>query len=167
MSLGEIISRSLLGNMSVSPRMSDRRWLEWYEYGFPVSAPPAPFKINWSISSLWFVSVPLLMRMWAQIYYCAQFESLHVCLTSWCSRRRIVLFCVTSADDVMMETVVEVSTECGPMEEETFPIPPGCEPVAKKKRGGQCQHSSPVVTQPFILFTVYWCSVFHSKAVKL
>ncbi|CAI5677296.1 ETS-related transcription factor Elf-2a isoform X1 [Oreochromis aureus] len=42
----------------------------------------------------------------------------------------------STADDVMMETVVEVSTECGPMEEETFPIPPGCEPVAKKKRGG-------------------------------
>uniref|UniRef100_A0AAX7UF15 ETS domain-containing protein n=1 Tax=Astatotilapia calliptera TaxID=8154 RepID=A0AAX7UF15_ASTCA len=43
---------------------------------------------------------------------------------------------VTETDDVMMETVVEVSTECGPMEEESFPIPPGCEPVAKKKRGG-------------------------------
>ncbi|XP_068508026.1 ETS-related transcription factor Elf-2 isoform X4 [Syngnathus scovelli] len=39
--------------------------------------------------------------------------------------------------DVMMETVVEVSTECGPMEEEeSFPIPPDCEPVAKRKRGG-------------------------------
>ncbi|XP_068508023.1 ETS-related transcription factor Elf-2 isoform X2 [Syngnathus scovelli] len=38
--------------------------------------------------------------------------------------------------DVMMETVVEVSTECGPMEEEeSFPIPPDCEPVAKRKRG--------------------------------
>lgn len=61
-----------------------------------------------------------------------------------------MLFCVTSADDVMMETVVEVSTECGPMEEESFPIPPGCEPVAKKKRGGQCQHSSPVVTFYFV-----------------
>uniref|UniRef100_A0A3Q0S582 E74-like factor 2a (ets domain transcription factor) n=1 Tax=Amphilophus citrinellus TaxID=61819 RepID=A0A3Q0S582_AMPCI len=47
-----------------------------------------------------------------------------------------VVFCVTPADDVMMETVVEVSTECGPIEEETFPIPPDCEPVAKKKRGG-------------------------------
>lgn len=42
----------------------------------------------------------------------------------------------STADDVMMETVVEVSTECGPIEEETFPIPPDCEPVAKKKRGG-------------------------------
>uniref|UniRef100_A0A8C4GK65 E74 like ETS transcription factor 2 n=1 Tax=Dicentrarchus labrax TaxID=13489 RepID=A0A8C4GK65_DICLA len=38
--------------------------------------------------------------------------------------------------DVMMETVVEVSTECGPIEEESFPIPPECEPAAKKKRGG-------------------------------
>ncbi|XP_051915704.1 ETS-related transcription factor Elf-2-like isoform X1 [Hippocampus zosterae] len=42
-----------------------------------------------------------------------------------------------TADDVMMETIVEVSTECGPMEEEeSFPIPPDNEPVAKKKRGG-------------------------------
>ncbi|KAM6924030.1 uncharacterized protein FYW49_006466 [Xenentodon cancila] len=42
-----------------------------------------------------------------------------------------------AAEDVMMETVVEVSTECGPIEEETFPIPPECEPAAKKKRGGR------------------------------
>ncbi|CAJ1058012.1 ETS-related transcription factor Elf-2a isoform X1 [Xyrichtys novacula] len=41
-----------------------------------------------------------------------------------------------TAEDVMMETVVEVSTECGPIEEESFPIPPECEPAAKKKRGG-------------------------------
>ncbi|XP_061542668.1 ETS-related transcription factor Elf-2-like isoform X1 [Phycodurus eques] len=42
-----------------------------------------------------------------------------------------------TAEDVMMETVVEVSTECGPIEEEeSFPIPPDCEPVTKKKRGG-------------------------------
>lgn len=41
-----------------------------------------------------------------------------------------------TAEDVMMETVVEVSTECGPIEEESFPIPPDCEPTAKKKRGG-------------------------------
>ncbi|XP_072252398.1 ETS-related transcription factor Elf-2a isoform X2 [Leuresthes tenuis] len=41
-----------------------------------------------------------------------------------------------STEDVMMETVVEVSTECGPIEEESFPIPPECEPAAKKKRGG-------------------------------
>ncbi|XP_028315206.1 ETS-related transcription factor Elf-2-like isoform X3 [Gouania willdenowi] len=41
-----------------------------------------------------------------------------------------------SSEDVMMETVVEVSTECGPLEEETFPIPPDCEPATKKKRGG-------------------------------
>ncbi|XP_023131809.2 ETS-related transcription factor Elf-2a isoform X1 [Amphiprion ocellaris] len=41
-----------------------------------------------------------------------------------------------TAEDVMMETVVEVSTECGPIEEESFPIPPDCEPAAKKKRGG-------------------------------
>ncbi|XP_056295911.1 ETS-related transcription factor Elf-2-like isoform X2 [Pseudoliparis swirei] len=42
-----------------------------------------------------------------------------------------------NAEDVMMETVVEVSTECGPMEEEeSFPIPPECEPAVKRKRGG-------------------------------
>ncbi|XP_070693156.1 ETS-related transcription factor Elf-2a isoform X2 [Pempheris klunzingeri] len=41
-----------------------------------------------------------------------------------------------NTEDVMMETVVEVSTECGPIEEESFPIPPDCEPTAKKKRGG-------------------------------
>ncbi|XP_019939951.1 ETS-related transcription factor Elf-2a isoform X2 [Paralichthys olivaceus] len=40
-----------------------------------------------------------------------------------------------NTEDVMMETVVEVSTECGPIEEESFPIPPDCEPAAKKKRG--------------------------------
>lgn len=38
---------------------------------------------------------------------------------------------------MMMETVVEVSTECGPIEEESFPIASECEPAAKKKRGGQ------------------------------
>ncbi|XP_054879267.1 ETS-related transcription factor Elf-2a isoform X3 [Poeciliopsis prolifica] len=42
----------------------------------------------------------------------------------------------STAEDVMMETVVEVSTECGPIEEDSFPIPPECEPAAKKKRGG-------------------------------
>lgn len=47
-----------------------------------------------------------------------------------------------SAEDVMMETVVEVSTECGPIEEDSFPIPPDGEPAAKKKRGGQCGHFS-------------------------
>uniref|UniRef100_UPI0037E9BDB9 ETS-related transcription factor Elf-2a isoform X2 n=1 Tax=Semicossyphus pulcher TaxID=241346 RepID=UPI0037E9BDB9 len=41
-----------------------------------------------------------------------------------------------NTEDVMMETVVEVSTECGPIEEESFPIPPECEPAAKKKKGG-------------------------------
>ncbi|XP_042349461.1 ETS-related transcription factor Elf-2-like isoform X2 [Plectropomus leopardus] len=41
-----------------------------------------------------------------------------------------------NTEDVMMETVVEVSTECGPIEEESFPIPPDCEPAAKKKKGG-------------------------------
>ncbi|XP_061835617.1 ETS-related transcription factor Elf-2a isoform X1 [Nerophis lumbriciformis] len=42
-----------------------------------------------------------------------------------------------TAEDVMMETVVEVSTECGSLEEEeSFPIPPDCEPAAKRKRGG-------------------------------
>lgn len=52
-----------------------------------------------------------------------------------------VVFCLNPAEDVMMETVVEVSTECGTIEEESFPIPPECEPAAKKKRGGQCQCS--------------------------
>ncbi|PWA32484.1 hypothetical protein CCH79_00016655 [Gambusia affinis] len=42
----------------------------------------------------------------------------------------------STVEDVMMETVVEVSTECGPIEEDSFPIPPDCEPAAKKKRGG-------------------------------
>uniref|UniRef100_A0A671VT61 Uncharacterized protein n=1 Tax=Sparus aurata TaxID=8175 RepID=A0A671VT61_SPAAU len=46
------------------------------------------------------------------------------------------LCALNPAEDVMMETVVEVSTECGPIEEESFPIPPDCEPAAKKKRGG-------------------------------
>lgn len=35
-----------------------------------------------------------------------------------------------------METVVEVSTECAAIEEETFPIAQECETTAKKKRGG-------------------------------
>uniref|UniRef100_A0A8C7SS43 E74-like factor 2a (ets domain transcription factor) n=1 Tax=Oncorhynchus mykiss TaxID=8022 RepID=A0A8C7SS43_ONCMY len=40
--------------------------------------------------------------------------------------------------DVMMETVVEVSTECEPIEEDSFPIPPDYEPPsAKKKKGGR------------------------------
>ncbi|KAL6118073.1 elf2 [Pungitius sinensis] len=42
----------------------------------------------------------------------------------------------STAEDVMMETVVEVSTECGAIEEESFPIPPDCEPTVKRKRGG-------------------------------
>lgn len=43
-----------------------------------------------------------------------------------------------TADDVMMETVVEVSTECAAIEEEeTFPMAPDCEPTAKKKKGGR------------------------------
>ncbi|XP_029703020.1 ETS-related transcription factor Elf-2a isoform X4 [Takifugu rubripes] len=41
-----------------------------------------------------------------------------------------------STEDVMMETVVEVSTECTPVEEESFPIPSECEPAGKKRRGG-------------------------------
>uniref|UniRef100_A0A674A4U0 E74-like factor 2a (ets domain transcription factor) n=1 Tax=Salmo trutta TaxID=8032 RepID=A0A674A4U0_SALTR len=41
-------------------------------------------------------------------------------------------------EDVMMETVVEVSTECEPIEEDSFPIPPDYEPPsAKKKKGGR------------------------------
>ena len=48
------------------------------------------------------------------------------------------IFSCNPSEDVMMETVVEVSTECGPIEEESFPIPPDCEPAAKKKRGGEC-----------------------------
>lgn len=43
-----------------------------------------------------------------------------------------------STDDVMMETVVEVSTECAAIEEEeTFPMAPDGEPTAKKKKGGR------------------------------
>nr|XP_046180577.1 ETS-related transcription factor Elf-2-like isoform X1 [Oncorhynchus gorbuscha] len=43
-----------------------------------------------------------------------------------------------TVEDVMMETVVEVSTECEPMEEDSFPIPPDYEPPsAKKKKGGR------------------------------
>ncbi|XP_056137420.1 ETS-related transcription factor Elf-2a [Lampris incognitus] len=41
-----------------------------------------------------------------------------------------------TVEDVMMETVVEVSTECGPIEEDSFPIPSECETAAKRKRGG-------------------------------
>ncbi|KAG7273605.1 hypothetical protein CRUP_011034 [Coryphaenoides rupestris] len=41
-----------------------------------------------------------------------------------------------SVEDVMMETVVEVSTECAPVEEDPFPIPSECEPATKKRRGG-------------------------------
>ncbi|XP_061691743.1 ETS-related transcription factor Elf-2-like isoform X4 [Syngnathoides biaculeatus] len=44
---------------------------------------------------------------------------------------------IAETEDVMMETVVEVSTECGPIEEEeSFPIPPDCETVTKKKKAG-------------------------------
>ncbi|XP_068437961.1 ETS-related transcription factor Elf-2-like isoform X2 [Clinocottus analis] len=50
-----------------------------------------------------------------------------------------------NAEDVMMETVVEVSTECVPLEEEeSFPIPPDCEPAVKRKRGGR----KPKTNQP-------------------
>ncbi|XP_031694292.1 ETS-related transcription factor Elf-2-like isoform X2 [Anarrhichthys ocellatus] len=49
-----------------------------------------------------------------------------------------------NTEDVMMETVVEVSTECGPIEEESFPIPPDCEPAVKRKRGGR----KPKTNQP-------------------
>ncbi|KAL0974225.1 hypothetical protein UPYG_G00217390 [Umbra pygmaea] len=43
-----------------------------------------------------------------------------------------------TVEDVMMETVVEVSTECSPLEEDSFPVPPDCEPPsAKKKKGGR------------------------------
>ncbi|XP_023845733.1 ETS-related transcription factor Elf-2 isoform X1 [Salvelinus sp. IW2-2015] len=43
-----------------------------------------------------------------------------------------------TVEDVMMETVVEVSTECEPIEEDSFPIPPDYEPPsAKKKKGGR------------------------------
>lgn len=42
----------------------------------------------------------------------------------------------------MMETVVEVSTECTPVEEESFPIPSECETAGKKRRGGYCYSAS-------------------------
>lgn len=57
----------------------------------------------------------------------------------------------------MMETVVEVSTECGPIEEESFPIPPDCEPAVKKKRGGQCWYRG----ETRVL--LYWCYTFNLK----
>uniref|UniRef100_A0A8C7DD73 E74-like factor 2a (ets domain transcription factor) n=1 Tax=Oncorhynchus kisutch TaxID=8019 RepID=A0A8C7DD73_ONCKI len=41
-----------------------------------------------------------------------------------------------TVEDVMMETVVEVSTECEPMEEDSFPIPPDYEPPSAKKKKG-------------------------------
>ncbi|XP_030224768.1 ETS-related transcription factor Elf-2 isoform X2 [Gadus morhua] len=41
-----------------------------------------------------------------------------------------------NSEDVMMETVVEVSTECAPVEEDSFPVPSECEPAVKKRRGG-------------------------------
>ncbi|XP_070959660.1 ETS-related transcription factor Elf-2-like isoform X2 [Oncorhynchus clarkii lewisi] len=45
---------------------------------------------------------------------------------------------INTVEDVMMETVVEVSTECEPIEEDSFPIPPDYEPPsAKKKKGGR------------------------------
>lgn len=60
-------------------------------------------------------------------------------------RLQLICECVLclTAEDVMMETVVEVSTECGPIEEESFPIPPDCEPAVKRKRGGQCHYNTP------------------------
>lgn len=51
--------------------------------------------------------------------------------------------CLLPAEDVMMETVVEVSTECGPIEEDAFPIAADCEPAAKKKRGGEFGPADP------------------------
>lgn len=65
--------------------------------------------------------------------------SICVLLFLRCANVNVVL-CLTPAEDVMMETVVEVSTECGPIEEESFPIPSECEPATKKKRGGQCHY---------------------------
>ncbi|CAL8267488.1 unnamed protein product [Boreogadus saida] len=41
------------------------------------------------------------------------------------------------SEDVMMETVVEVSTECAPVEEDSFPVPSECEPVKKRRGGGR------------------------------
>lgn len=49
--------------------------------------------------------------------------------------KTIVSVCV-SVEDVMMETVVEVSTECEPIEEDSFPIPPDYEPPSAKKKKG-------------------------------
>lgn len=64
------------------------------------------------------------------------------------------------AEDVMMETVVEVSTECGPIEEESFPIPSECEPAAKKKRGGQC-HLTELDLDLIMHFVVAQIPIFH------
>lgn len=57
-----------------------------------------------------------------------------------------------------METVVEVSTEVGAIEEESFPIPPDCEPAAKKKRGGGCLFTTADVF--FLLSERHLLSVF-------
>lgn len=68
----------------------------------------------------------------------------------------MLCICLAPTEDVMMETVVEVSTECGPIEEESFPIPPDCEPAVKKKRGGEysldCsqKHKSGSSTEPSV-----------------
>lgn len=62
---------------------------------------------------------------------------MHLPLSRTLAILNVVFF--VSAEDVMMETVVEVSTECGPIEEDSFPIASECEPAAKKKRGGGCQ----------------------------
>ncbi|KAJ8015628.1 hypothetical protein DPEC_G00028080 [Dallia pectoralis] len=53
-----------------------------------------------------------------------------------------------TVEDVMMETVVEVSTECAPIEEEdSFPIALDCEPPsAKKKKGGRKPKTHPPQT---------------------
>ena len=53
----------------------------------------------------------------------------------------------------MMETVVEVSTECGPIEEESFPIPPDCEPAAKKKRGSRYPCCTRAPFKPAVVFS--------------
>uniref|UniRef100_A0A8C5CEB8 E74-like factor 2a (ets domain transcription factor) n=1 Tax=Gadus morhua TaxID=8049 RepID=A0A8C5CEB8_GADMO len=53
--------------------------------------------------------------------------------------------------DVMMETVVEVSTECAPVEEDSFPVPSECEPAVKKRRGRKPKTHQPASNGSFEL----------------
>lgn len=70
--------------------------------------------------------------------------------------KTIVSVCV-SVEDVMMETVVEVSTECEPIEEDSFPIPPDYEPPSAKKKKGLPQ-TQPNAFLPSVSVLVTVCN---------